>query len=225
MGRARDQPVYGADSEPEIAADFLEPVSAECELSAEFSHQDVRLEGGSFAAADAGSGQLSHALLADVDLNGSRLRAVRLIDVSGTSLDASNGDWRGATMRRVQFSGCRLTGLVLSEAKLDEVTFRDCKLDYANFRFAELTRVSFEDCVLSDADFQGVKCASSRFTGCRMHGTDFNKSELDGVDLRGSDLRLSGGVEALRGALVSTAQVIDLAIPLAEAAGIVVRDD
>lgn len=225
MARSRDERAFGASAEPEISSDHLESIGSGCELRPEFVHQDVRMDGGSFAEADAGSGRLVHALLSDVDLRGSRLRGVRLVDMRGVSLDTSNGDWRGANLRRVFLSECRLTGLNLSEAKLDEVTFRNCKLDYANFRFAELMRVSFEDCVLTDTDFQGARCELSEFAGCRMHGTDFSKAELDGADLRGSDLRLSGGVEALRGAVVSTSQIIDLAIPLADAAGIVVMDD
>ncbi|MGN6215482.1 MAG: pentapeptide repeat-containing protein [Solirubrobacterales bacterium] len=224
MARSSAGRTFGADNEPEISEDHLTDVGGDCQLEVEFVHEDVRLAGGSFAAADAGSGRVSHALLSDVDLRESRLRGVRLLDVKGTGLEVSNGDWRGSYLRRVLLSGCRLTGLVLSEAKLEDVTFRDCKLDYANLRFAELSRVTFEDCVLTDTDCQGMRCEESRFSGCRMHGTDFSKAELDGTDLRGSDLHLTGGVAALRGAVVNTSQVIDLAIPLAEAAGISVLD-
>jgi uncharacterized protein YjbI with pentapeptide repeats len=216
---------FGASSEPEISPDHLREIGASCELAPEFELEDARLAGGSFAEAEAGSGRLAHAQLSDLDLRGAKFRGIRLVDVIGEAVDASNGDWRGAQMRRVLFSGCRLTGLALGEANLEEVVFRDCKLDYANFRFAELNRVSFEDCLLDEADLQGVRCKSSRFSACQMQGTDLSKAELDGVDLRGSDLRLSGGVGALRGAVVSTAQVIDLAIPLAAAAGITVADD
>jgi uncharacterized protein YjbI with pentapeptide repeats len=225
MARSEDPQTFGAGSEPEIASDHLSALEAGFALAPEFVLEDVQIAGASFAGVDAGSGRLAHVQLTDVDLRDSKLRGTRLIDVRGEAVDASNGDWRGAHMRRVLFSGCRLTGWNLGESNLEEVTFRDCKLDYASFRFAVLDRVSFEDCVLTDTDLQAVRCKSSRFAGCQLHGTDFNKAELDGVDLRGSDLRLTGGVEALRGAVVSTAQIIDLATPLAEAAGIVVADD
>lgn len=224
MTRSPGKRTFGAEEQPEIAEEHLTEVGGSCKLRPEFVHEDIKVTGGSFVTTEAGSGRVSHALLSNVDLRESRLRGVRLVDVKASSLEASSGDWRGSHLRRVLLSGCRLTGLVLSEAKLEDVTFRGCKLDYANLRFAELTRVTFEDCVLVDTDCQGMRCEESRFTGCRMHGTDFSKAELDGADLRGSDLRLTGGVEALRGAVVSTSQVIDLAIPLAAAAGISVRD-
>jgi uncharacterized protein YjbI with pentapeptide repeats len=225
VSQSNKRRVYGDEGAPEIARDLLRPGGEGCGLEAEFVYEDLAVKGARFGGVDAGSGRLIHAVLEDVDLREARLRGVRLVDVEGTSLEGSNGDWRGGSMRRVHLSDSRLTGLVVSEAKLEEVTFRNCKLDYANFRFASLNRVSFEDCVLTETDFQGAECQSVKFSGCRMQGTDFSKAELDGVDLRGSELALSGGVEALRGAVVSTSQIIDLAMPLAEAAGIAVRDD
>jgi len=224
MSRSFEGETFGATNKPEISEEHLEDVHASCRLQPEFVHEDAKVEGGSLAGAEAGSGRLTHAVLNNVNLAETRLSGVRLVDVSGSSLEGSNADWRGAHMRRVLFSGCRFTGLILSEAKFEEVTFRDCKLDYVNFRFAELNRVSFEDCVLTEADFQGARCEFSSFYSCRMEATDFSKAELEGVDLRGSELRLAGGVEALKGTVVSTSQVIDLAIPLAQAAGISVLD-
>lgn len=224
MAKAQAERIFGATNEPEIASDELVDIEDRCALQAKFVHEDVRVRGGSLAEVDAGSGRLTHAVLEEVDVRGSRLCGLRLVDVRGVSLDASNSDWRGAHLRRVSFSGCRLTGVTLSEVNLEEVRFSDCKLDYANFRSAELSEVTFEDCVLTEADFQGARAESSRFSGCLMQGTDFTKAELDGVDLRGSELGLTGGVEALRGAIVSTVQAIDLTAPLAEAAGITILD-
>jgi hypothetical protein len=64
-----------------------------------------------------------------------------------------------------------------------------------------------------------------RFQGCSLQGTDFSRAEMTEVDLRGSDLsQLGGEVAALRGAIVDTAQLIDLAHPLAAAAGLKVED-
>jgi uncharacterized protein YjbI with pentapeptide repeats len=89
-----------------------------------------------------------------------------------------------------------LRDLRLIEAELEDILFHDCKLDYANLR-----------------------------EGCDLPGTDFGRAEMTTVDLRGSDLsRLGGDLAGLRGAIVDSSQLIDLAPRLAAAAGLEVED-
>jgi uncharacterized protein YjbI with pentapeptide repeats len=214
----------GATQPPDLIADELEPYDGDG-FDTGFDLDTVRVEGASFAGADAGSGSIARAQLQGVTLAESRLRSLRLLDVSAEGVDASNGDWGRATLRRVLFVNCRLTGLDLSEAVLENVTFRGCKLDYANLRFAQLSRVTFDDCTLVDTDAQGSRIESTRFRHCRMIGTDFGKAELSDVDLRGSDLELAGGVAALSGTIVTFVQLMDLAGALAAERGISVADD
>jgi len=109
--------------------------------------------------------------------------------------------------------------------ELEDVLLHDCKLDYANLRGASLRHVTFSDCVLLDTDFGGAALESVRFEGCALQGTDFSRAAMTEVDLRGSDHSAIGGdVAALRGAIVDSSQLIDLARPLAAAAGIKVDD-
>jgi uncharacterized protein YjbI with pentapeptide repeats len=91
-----------------------------------------------------------------------------------------------------------------------------------------------EDGELGGADISGVEARSGRIVhatieglraGGALAGTDFAGAELTEVDLRGSDLaRLGGDVASLRGAIVDSAQLIDLAPRLAAAAGLRVED-
>ena len=53
---------------------------------------------------------------------------------------------------------------------------------------------------------------------------DFSGATLDKVDLRGAQLDITAGFESLRGALMSTAQLMSLAPVLAEQLGIQISD-
>jgi uncharacterized protein YjbI with pentapeptide repeats len=168
--------------------------------------------------------RVEEARLGNLDLAGAELRGLRLLDVAGEGVNAVNGNWRGADLRRVSFEGARLTGLDLGEGQFDEVLFKDCKLDYANFRHAVIERVSFEDCVLTNADFQGARIYATRFTTCQMEAADLTKAELSHVDLRGSELALAGSLLGLRGATIDSLQLMELSRPLAAELGITVEE-
>jgi uncharacterized protein YjbI with pentapeptide repeats len=216
----------GRDNPPDLAPEHLTTTELDPEPGSEFVVEDAELVGVDISGAEARSGRIVHATIDGFRAADAMLRDLRLVDVAAESLDASNGDWRGATLRRVELRGSRLTGLALIEAELEDVLLHDCKLDYANLRAASLTRVTFSDCVLLDADFGGARLDSVRFEGCDLQGTDFGRAEMAEVDLRGSDLsRLGGDVAALRGATVDSAQLIDLAPRLASAAGLKVEND
>lgn len=173
----------------------------------------------------AGERELAEVELApDTALGGAKLRGLRLTDVRAERLDVAGGDWRGAGLLRVELHEARLTGLDLGEAHLREVRFVGCKLDYANFRHSAVECVSFEDCVLAQADFQGARLDSSRFERCQLGGADFTKATLARVDLRGSELAgLAGSLLGLRGAIVDSLQLMDLAPQLAAEMGIQVK--
>ncbi len=213
----------GAIHAPELVADELRPIDLDG-LATQFELEDVRVCSASFSNLDAGSGRLARAQLVDVGLGESKLRGVELVDVIAERLDAANGDWGGARLRRTLLSDARLTGLGLAEARIEHVRFKLCKLDYANFRHCEIEHASFEDCVLTGADFQGAKIKETIFSGCQLLEADFTKAELSHVDMRGSGLALAGSVLGLRGAIIDPLQLMELARTLAHELGITVED-
>jgi uncharacterized protein YjbI with pentapeptide repeats len=221
--RRPSRPPIGASLAPDLDSDHLESVELET-LAPRFALEDARVASASLAEADAVSVHLKRVRLEDVDLTGSKLRSVELVDLAAERIDAANGDWGGAQIRRALFGEARLTGLSLAEARIEEVRFRSCKLDYANFRHSEIARVSFEDCVLDHADFQGARIEATLFSGCRLVGTDFSRAALARVDLRGSELAPVGPASSLRGAIIDPLQLIELARPLAQEVGITVED-
>jgi len=222
-GARRPPDEIGATRAPDVVSAALEWVEVE-RLEADFELERVRIAGAGLAGAEAGSGRLSEAQLEDVDLDGSRLRGLALVDVLGDRVGAANGDWRGATLRRVALDGSRLTGLDLGETHLEDANLRDCKLDYVNFRGAAIENATFSGCVLDGADFQGARLRAVRFEDCRLGGADFSRAGLEAVDFRGSQLALAGSLLGLRGAIVDPLQLMELSRPLAAELGIEVRD-
>jgi uncharacterized protein YjbI with pentapeptide repeats len=225
MARSRPSPAaIGATQAPDLVLDRLEQVEL-TRLDGEFELEAVQLGPADLSELDAPSGRIEQARLEDLDLDGAKLRGLRLVDVSGARVSAANGNWGGASLRRVALKQARLTGLDLAEARLDEVRFVGCKLDYANFRHTTIEHVSFEDCVLSGADFQGARLYSARFAGCDLSGADFSRAELAHVDLRGSQLELAGSVLGLGGATIDPLQLMELSRLLADELGLIIAEE
>lgn len=85
--------------------------------------------------------------------------------------------------------------------------------------------MTFDDCDLRDVDFAGAALTRAAFPDSRLTRTDFSRAHMDKTDLRGAELGVIIGPDPLRGAIISTAQLVYLAPVLAETMGITVSDD
>lgn len=158
--------------------------------------------------------------------SGVTLQGLRAVDVSFTNCDMSGFVLEDeSSLRRVSFTGCRLSGAVFAGARLHDVAFSDCALDEANFRMTRMERVTFADCPLVAADFYAAQLTGVRVNRCDLRGITVTKAVLEAVDLRRSAVEDVVGAEALRGATIDSAQVVSLARSLALALGVVVADD
>jgi len=154
-------------------------------------------------------GQLRRAQFTDV-----WLRDVRLI-----STTLAESGWTGA-----EITGSVAAGVEAFAARLRWVTLRGCKLDSVNFRDAVLAEVTFDNCVLTDVDFSGAAMTGTVFRNSRLTRTNFTRATMEEVDLRGAELGITVDPTCLRGAIVTTAQLMDLAPLLAEGMGLIVAD-
>lgn len=216
--------MIGVSHLPDVEPEQLRCCAAVGPVEPQTSLEDFRVDSGSLSGLEASSLRLERAALNDVDITEAGLRALRVTDVVAQRLDAANGDWRGSEIRRVSIHEARLTGLDLAEARIEEVSFKGCKLDYVNFRHSAIEHALFEDCTLRCADFQGATVGATRFANCQLVEVNFTKAQLSSVDLRGSKLAPGGSVIALRGAIVDSLQLMDIARLLAAEVGIVVDD-
>jgi uncharacterized protein YjbI with pentapeptide repeats len=163
-----------------------------------------------FSRVSVAGGRLQRAALRDV-----WMRDVRL---TGTSLAETS--WLNVTVLASSLAGAQVFG-----ADMRRVVFSGCKLDSVNFRAARLTSVIFDRCVLRDVDFADAALTECAFPGSQLTRTDLSRVQMDRTDLRGAELGIIIDAQSLRGAIISSGQLIVLAPVLADTMGLVVSDD
>jgi uncharacterized protein YjbI with pentapeptide repeats len=163
-----------------------------------------------FSRVSVSGGRLQRSTLRDV-----WMRDVRL---TGTSLPESS--WLGVTVIASALAGAQIFG-----AQLVRTIFSGCKLDSVNFRGARLTSVIFDKCVLRDVDFADAELTECSFPGSDLVRTDFSRVRMDRTDLRSAELGIIVDQQSLRGAIVSSGQLVALAPVLAQSMGLIVTDE
>jgi uncharacterized protein YjbI with pentapeptide repeats len=189
------------------------------------TYDAIHVDGGTVEAMDAAHARFLECAFTQVTFDGGTARRARLSDVwlreaRLVAVDLAESEWLDATL-----IDCVLAGAEAYGAELRRVVFRGGKLDSVNFREATLADVRFENCVLRGVDFSAAELSRVSFPGCRLSEVELTRVTLSKVDLRGAELGIVAGHESLRGAVISTAQLVDLAPALAQSIGITVRDD
>ena len=162
---------------------------------------------------------LTRLTLSDCRLTQAQFADVWLQDVRLISTGLARTSWRDVT-----FTGAVIAGAEAFGSLLRRVRFDRCKLDSVNFRDCDLTEVTFDNCVLRNVDFSSSRLTRVAFPDSKLVATTLVKVTLDRVDLRGAELGLTVDPAALGGAIMSTAQLLDLAPLLADSIGIIVKD-
>jgi len=119
---------------------------------------------------------------------GSVLSRLRLLDSRLEKCNASNAEWNNAHLRRIEFLGCRLTGISLINATCSDVLFKDCKAEFLRCEGSKWTNVRFENCLLTAADFRRTTFDRAAFIHCDLRNVDFEHAKLTFLDLRDSTL-------------------------------------
>jgi uncharacterized protein YjbI with pentapeptide repeats len=193
-------------------------------LAASGDYEGAHFDGLDLASPQAPGSRFLECALTQVSVTGGQLRRARLRDVwlSGVRLSATElaeSSWASVTVINSVLAGVSMHG-----AGLRQVAFRGCKLTGVNLRGATLAAVSFENCLLDDADFGRATLRQCTFRGSQLRAADLSHVTLDRVDLRGAELGLILSPDSLRGATISTDQLVAIAPLLAGQAGIVVED-
>jgi uncharacterized protein YjbI with pentapeptide repeats len=157
--------------------------------------------------------------------DGLLLRRTRFVETLVADLQAATLDLTESVWRDSLVTGGRIGAVPASSAKLMRVRFRGLKLDFLNLRGATLQDVVFQDCVLSEVDVTDATLTDVDFAGSRVDTLSVRNATLARVDLSGATLQTLRGLDHLRGAIVSAAQLLDLAPLLADHLGIVVSQD
>lgn len=157
----------------------------------------------------------------DVSLEGLDLRGgsfqeatLPLLQVADCRFDATDFAscaLEKAYLRRVELLGCRLVGVKLNEADLQDVLFARCNARLARFWNMRGVAIRFEQCALQEASFEGANLAGAVFVRCDLSGADLRNTNLAGADLRGSTLAgIRVNAKDLKGAIVDAAQAVEL---------------
>ncbi|HSX05749.1 MAG TPA: pentapeptide repeat-containing protein [Candidatus Saccharimonadales bacterium] len=196
--------------------DWNEPIEAELELDG------LLVRDANFT--DARRISIDGSKLVGVVMAGAVLDKFECSDTELTKLEAAGVQAYKANFLRVTMADCRLTGAELAEATFEDCVFKNVKFDEAGFRFAHFTRVRFENCMLRAADFSNAQLKQVVFTGCDLEMTSFMSANCKAVDVTGEDLAQVKGILGLKGATVSTEQLILLAPLLATELGFVISE-
>lgn len=202
-------------------ARHLEPFPGE--LEREGDYDGVHVDQAVFEDVDAGSARFVESAFTSVAFTGGSMRRARFNDVWLHSVrwvgtDLAETSWLDGVVVAGVLAGVEMFG-----SELRRVAFHNCKLDSFNLRSATLRDVTFADCLLRDVDFGGAALKSVAFPGSTLDKVRFGKARMADVDLRGAAaLGIADGFDALRGATISTTQLLDLAPHLAQTLGITV---
>ncbi len=151
-------------------------------------------------------------VLDKVSLPRAVIRTAKWKDVRWSECDLANVEISALTAVRVEFTGCRMTGLRLGETSWQSLLISGGDQRYAQFRFSTFAHCEFLNCDFQDADFYGADLRGCIFRDCRLHNVEMTKAKLAGTDLRGSavdGMRLEAA--DLQGAIVDVAQALAFA--------------
>jgi len=147
-----------------------------------------------------------------VSFTGCQIPSPRFRDVRFIKCDLSNATLRGVEATRVEFVDCRLTGMIAIECRWQDVLVENCDGRYLQLNGGRFRSCEFKHSNFSDADFRDSDLEGAIFTRTALNRADLSHSRLKGADLRGAEI---GGIvigpEAVRGAIVSPTQAMDLA--------------
>ena len=147
-----------------------------------------------------------------------------LVDAVVVDVDWAGQRAPGFSARRVALRRCRLTGAELAEATIADVTFDECRIDLAGLRRATLERVVFRDCLMGECDLYGATVKDVLFERCELREATISAATLERVELRGCDLTGLRGGEALRGARMPWADIVENVALFAHVTGVEIVD-
>jgi uncharacterized protein YjbI with pentapeptide repeats len=195
------------------------------DLAREGDYEWIRVDGRTFDEIDGGMSRFNESVLSSVTFTGGRLRRTRFDTVWMHNIRTVGTDLAETSWLDTECVSGLLAGTQLHGAQMRRVVFHRCKFDSVNFRSAKLREVAFVDCLLRDADFGGAAMAVVSFPGTSLDRVDFGRAALDRVDLReATALGITSEAGALKGAVVTTPQLLELAPALARHVGLTVKD-
>lgn len=152
-----------------------------------------------------------------------KIEKLQMQDCVLENSDFSGSNLSDASWHTVAVKSTRCNGMQLPNSLLKNVKFTACRLDMANFRFAKLENVQFDQCIITGLDFYNAQLKHVAFTDCDIEDVEFSGAKLTNVDLTGSQLISVKGLSGLKGAHITSEQLVTLMPYVAQEIGIIVE--
>lgn len=169
-----------------------------------------------------------------VELQAVELQKVEIPDGNYTSIEISNArvdqlvanniSSDSGAIVRVVLKNSQLTGLRLPRGYFKNIQFLNCRMNVSNFRQSKFERCLFYNCVLNEADFGGSDFKNVRFEYCQLQQTEFSNCVSSRLEFESTSLAAIRGVAGLRGATISSENLIEVSPALANAFEIIITD-
>jgi uncharacterized protein YjbI with pentapeptide repeats len=146
-----------------------------------------------------------------LQLLGSNLPGLRVVDATLETCEMSGSQWERAFFRRVIFQGCRLLGTQMLEGIFEDVEFVNCMAEGLLMVSGKFKNCRFLKCNLHKASFDGADASSVVFDNCTLTEANFHLARLKGTDFRSSEIGgLQVGVEEMQGAIIAPHQALQV---------------
>lgn len=154
-----------------------------------------------------------------VSMRRAHIAESRIDELAAASLDAADSVWRDTlvTVRRVG-------ALLATGASLTSVRVRGGRLDLVDLSGAKLATVAFEGCTIGELDLGTVEARDLALEACEVELLDLTGAHLVRADLTGAVIGSVRGIAGLRGATITSGQLVGLAPLMADQLGIKIRE-
>ncbi|RRK10116.1 pentapeptide repeat-containing protein [Lactiplantibacillus garii] len=153
-----------------------------------------------------------HVSFENVTFTGRTFERLEITDAEFIKCDFSNCHFEKASLLRVQFKDCKMVGLDLTGAFLNNVSFDNDLLDLSMLCDMKLKATHFNDCRLTDASVMNDRLTRVQFNRCDLDQVSFYQTALKNIDLSTCHFeRLDLEAAMARGMSVNLYQAANLA--------------
>lgn len=134
----------------------------------------------------------------------------------------AQADLEGSSWDRTQIVGSRLGVFDLTNASVSSLEFVDCKIDLLNLRGAKVKDLRFTRCAVQELDTTNAVVSRIDFPDSSLNTLIAHQTRFAHADLRGLEPARINGIGSLRGTIVDSYQLSQLAPSFAQELGITI---
>ena len=210
--------------QPDVSADLESVNNLADQLQRDEVISDVKIEDQLASDLRLKSVVINSSLLSKCNFSRTLVERLQLQDCRLEQCDLTASKFAGSSWHVCAVRNTRASGLQLPGSLLKNVHFTNCKLDLANFRMSRLENVIFEGCIVTDLDLYQAKLKDVAFIDCDLENVECSAATMKNVDLTRARIVSIKGLSGLKGAHISSEQLVTLAPYFAQEFGLIVKE-